>query len=546
MAGTVDVDTSKLGRKIEELSSEVKTIDTHVNEIGHSVDQVQVDLKELRTQFDQMMNDQKRAASLQRAATELVRVRQEIEQNFGNYRVIRETMLGALQATDLALVKKDTISRVSEELMLSTPNYWLAPCLVAISAWIGNDRDLANRAIAESVKRDEERTALTMALICRRNNRADVCHEWLALYFSNQNAAHFSEGSFVYIDAYINGVFGVDKMHLCDDYIGRWLAEIRGSSVNFEKKQNEIWKNYCAGFTCGLGDQYSELSKYAVEYDRISAYLERVNAAEAVLDDFGGLMSTEVNQGVMKERIDKNLIELISRYNDDEQPLRREEAYLLAIKKHDGNEGAAKAEIMAKERRRLTEAKNIVEQMVEAITGGDSGALSQKKTAVSFLGGYISKGIVDYVNEKKELFPKAVTLSVNGWNGTSEDGENTASLQQSYVAYNEEKRTSEIKAVENSTPKKFIIAAVVCAVLTFLGLAIMPVISVFALVGAVFFGIKALSFKTVKARKIEQINQNYDTLAEDGKKHIGASLSQWQEIKKHTDQFGSKPIHVVQ
>lgn len=520
-------------------------MDGHVDEIGHSVEQVQADLQELRAQFEQMMDDQKRSASLQRAATELVRVRQEIEQNFGNYRVIRETMLGALQATDLALVKKDTISRVSEELMLSTPKYWLAPCLVAISAWIGNDRDLADRAIAESVKRDEERTALTMALICRRNNRTDACHEWLSLYFSNQNAAHFSEGSFVYIDAYVNGVFGVDKMHLCDDYVSRWLAEIKGSSVNFEKNQHETWKNYCAGFTCGLGDQYSELSQYAVEYEQVSGYLERVNAAETVLNEFSGLMATEVNQGIIKERIDKNLIELISRYNDDEQPLRREEAYLLAVKRHDGDEAAARAEVMEKEQRRLNEAKNIVEQMVEAITSGDEGVLSQKKTAVSFLGGYISKGITDYVEEKKELFPDAITLSVNGWTGTSANGENTASLLQSYEHYTEEKRGSEIAAVEKTTPKAFTIAAAVCAALALLGLALSPVITVLALIAAAFFGVKVLTFKRVKERKIEKINQNCDALAEDGKKHITASLSQWQEIKKHTDRFGSNPIRVA-
>ena len=103
--------------------------------------------------------------------------------------------------------------------MLSTPKYWLAPCLVAVSAWIGNDRDLAERAIAEAVKRDEERTALTMALVCRRNNKVQTCYEWLSIYFAKQNASDFSEGTFTYLDAYVNGVFGPDDKHVCDDYI---------------------------------------------------------------------------------------------------------------------------------------------------------------------------------------------------------------------------------------------------------------------------------------------------------------------------------------
>ncbi|WP_026505176.1 hypothetical protein [Butyrivibrio sp. NC3005] len=90
--------------------------------------------------------------------------------------------------------------------MISTPEYWLAPCLVAVSAWIANDRDLAERAIKEACARDEEKTAITMALICRRNNRTQTCYEWLSIYFAKQDAADFSEGSFAYIDAYANGI----------------------------------------------------------------------------------------------------------------------------------------------------------------------------------------------------------------------------------------------------------------------------------------------------------------------------------------------------
>ena len=223
-------------------------VNENLREMKGSLREVDASLKQLIDGFNRMMNEQKRTADLQGALTELVRVRQEIEQRFGNYKIVRENMLGILQATDVALVKKTTISRISEELMLSTPDYWLAPCLVAVAAWIGNDRDLADRAIREAIKRDEEKTALTMALICRRNNRVDTCFEWLSIYFRNQSAANFSEGSFAYIDAYVNGIFGDDEKHMCDDYIARWINEIRGNSSAFESEQEAMWKSYCERF----------------------------------------------------------------------------------------------------------------------------------------------------------------------------------------------------------------------------------------------------------------------------------------------------------
>ena len=176
-------DIAKLESKIDQLSNTTNNMGSKMQEVSSEMKSLKAELEQIRKQFIEMHNAAERRAAVNQASTELIRVRQELEQNFGNYKVIRDNMLGVLQATDLALVKQDTISRVSEELMLSTPEYWLAPCLVAVSAWIGNNRELAERAIREAVRRDEEKTALTMALICRRNNRQDTCYEWLSIYF---------------------------------------------------------------------------------------------------------------------------------------------------------------------------------------------------------------------------------------------------------------------------------------------------------------------------------------------------------------------------
>ena len=351
-----------------------------------------------------MIVEQKKATALQQASTELVRVRQELEQNYGNYKVIRETMLGVLQATDLALVKKTTISIVSEELMLSTPNYWLAPCLVAISAWIGNDRDLAERAIIEAVKRDEERTALTMALICRRNNKIQTCYEWLSIYFANQDAANFSEGSFTYIDAYVNGVFGPDDKHMCSDYITKWINEIRGSSSLFEKEQEKLWNEYCNKFQKGIEEEFPDLKDSVQEYDRINDYVSRINSVEDITDNFTGIVNAYVDQERLKAMIDKNLISLVSRYDEAEEPLRKEEKYLIEVKKHEGDTDAAKEAIIAAERLRQVKALNLVEQMTRVIRSEGDVSPSEKKTAVSFLRGYINKGFNTYITEKRLIF----------------------------------------------------------------------------------------------------------------------------------------------
>ena len=203
MAEVTSYDINKLEKKIDYLSQisqevarTVGNVDASMNNLSNSMTQVSGTLKVLNENYERFRDESKKEAMLQKATSELIRVRQEIEQRFGRYSVVRETMLGVLKATDNALVKNATITNVSEELILATPDYWLSPCLVAVAAWIDNNRDLAERAIKVALERDEEKTALTMALICRRNNRIDTCYEWLSLYFEKLDARNFSENDY--------------------------------------------------------------------------------------------------------------------------------------------------------------------------------------------------------------------------------------------------------------------------------------------------------------------------------------------------------------
>ena len=541
----VNVDVRMLEKKVDIVLQTQNQTNMQLDEMGRELTQVQNNLSQLASRFEQLMREQKKMAALQQATTELVRVRQEIDSKFGDYKTVRGTMLGVLQATDLALVKKTTISRVSEELMLSTPKYWLAPCLVAVSAWIGNDRDLAERAIAEAVKRDEERTALTMALICRRNNRADACYEWLALYFSKQDAANFSEGTFTYIDAYVNGVFGPDKKHICDDYITRWLNEIRGSSSQFEQKQEESWKGYCDRFHNDIGSQYPALKKCVSEYDRINNYVGRITSVDAIAENFDGMVNAYVDQEVLKKSIDENLINLISRYDEDEEPLRKEEAYYVAVKRYDGDTALAKSAIEKADNMRRAKTLNLVEQMLKAVQGTEDVAPSKKKTAVSFLGDYIKKGFNSYITENKEAFPKTISINVEGWTGTSTDGDNYVQLSSDFDNFIEKRRAQDIEKATTKTPRNWLIASIISAVMAIAMLFVALPVGIGLLVVAAVCFVSRFNAQRDIRNKVAQINEDYDELSKLGKENISDCLSEWVEVKNITEKFDSEPVRDI-
>lgn len=542
---TVHIDVTRLERKIDALSETTEQLGKMVHDTSMALETANHNIQVLTQKFQQMVNDQKKQAALQQASTELVRVRQELEQNYGNYKIIRETMLGVLQATDLALVKKATISRVSEELMLSTPKYWLAPCLVAVAAWIGNDRDLAQRAIAEAVKRDEERTAITMALICRRNNRVDTCYEWLSIYFSHQNAANFSEGSFAYIDAYINGVFGPDKKHMCDDYVMQWMNEIRGNSSNLEASQEKTWKEYCNRFSLDISHLYPDLGDTVTEYENINEYVSRIMAVDSIAENLTGINNAYIDQNSLKANIDKSLIQLISRYNEDEEPLRKEEAYLQAIKYFEGDKEAARQSIIKIEQERQQQTLNLVEQMSNVILTDKDTSPSERKTAVSFLSGYIRKGFHTYITEKKEAFPNQITINVDGWSGTTEDGSNADALCSAFEADMTRRRAAELEKASRSNEKTLMIAAIVMAVFGLIGLVTVTGLGILLLIGAGVLAVLSVKTKKTTAEKIEAIEQSYASRIISGKEKINQTAQQWQNAKNVVYQFESKPVREI-
>ena len=66
-------------RRIQALESQVIEMDNSVRNIDYKVGYISEELADLKNRFLQLMDEQRRANIIQKAATELVRVRQEIE-----------------------------------------------------------------------------------------------------------------------------------------------------------------------------------------------------------------------------------------------------------------------------------------------------------------------------------------------------------------------------------------------------------------------------------------------------------------------------------
>ncbi len=490
MADTVTIDLSGVYSAINNLGNHIDKnltiVNGNVNNISKQVEEnrkeTEKELNYLKQQLFEMRKEQKKSAALQRAITEIIRVRQELEQKFGTQKLVRDNMLGILQANDLGLITKTTISQCTEQLMISAPKYWLAPALVALAAWISDNKALAQRAVKEAYKRDEAKTCLLFALITRRVNAGrisegkegtNVCFAWLSRYFSLQDPFKMKKSIISYVDSYTSGIFGVDKDNICEDQINEWLNKIISSKPEFEQEQNEYWKNFfaqCSSLQIPNTPEFKALQIVSPQYNDMMNYLKRIKASEdenpnrGIKSYIGKIKEEIVDKEQLVKDIDDQLYYLVTNFEDDEAPLRYEEKYLGYVKEFEGDEELAKKKMALEQEKRRDDPVDFVVRLRDAIVQPDAKP-SAKKTALAMMKGYIKNAFNDFIVEYKDKYPTKIDLIikdsgsvVNGrsfeWTGETENSENKEALVTSLKDVYESERKVALSKIDDETPTK--------------------------------------------------------------------------------------------
>src|ERR1044071_2463428 len=153
-------------RDLNGIRQEISTLSRVTEAVSRQVDNVQSQqaemdnrLMSLAQTFEAFVRADKLAKELNLAETRLTNVRAELETTYGHYAEVRRRTTGVLQALDTGVVSHETIQDTTEEVMVASPRYWLAPALVALAAWSRHDRTLADRALAEALRRDVAKTS---------------------------------------------------------------------------------------------------------------------------------------------------------------------------------------------------------------------------------------------------------------------------------------------------------------------------------------------------------------------------------------------------
>lgn len=511
------------------IHNDLQTLDSNVGAVNSNIKVVYDEIGSLAKEFHDFVSVQQRANRLNQAETRLVKIRQELEKKYGHYDIVRRTTTGILQADDIGIVKKDTISNATEELMISTPGYWLAPCLVALAAWINDQPELAEKAIKEGIKRNDEKTSLFFALICRRADRKEACLKWTQRYLANQDEENLDRKTIIVLDAFASGLFGADTEGVISRQMNEWLQHLE-EKPGFTEKQTQQWSEAINLKRKPIDtSSYTYLRKYSKTWPVLEDILEGAHLHAEMLEYLIGIFEQKVSTATVREQLDDILDSLVTDFDDEELPLRKEEKFEQFIVDFRGDESRARQN-MNVEQTAFETHKDFTQLLTNAAMKPETAhsSVSTQKFAFALSRDWVMNAYNDVVAQNRMKIPNEIEINVDTFNDTTVDGQNENELLERFSTLVSSERDAELATCVMSSFEQFclyggIAVGVIGLVMLLFGNKFLGLIAVIAGVGMV---LNHFSKKKDIENKRQNIAERYEKKRSSGSEIIRATLAE--------------------
>jgi len=524
------------------LISAVRTMDSQVAQLSTEVVEVNAKVNSVTSEFEEFLRDFKnyivqdiQDRRYQEALQNQVSIQQQLDNQFSHHQRVRRYITGILQAADTKLVRKEVMEAATAELMISIPHYWLVPALVALSAWINDDKELAEKALREAMKRDDEKTSLLFALICRRASRNSATMAWLQRYFAMQDPMDIERKMIVVLDTYANGMFGADSRNLCAEQIGGWIAEME-DVVGFREAQVTRWETAIAGKTPDtVNSSYPYLEKYATNWNELRAMLCNSGLHHALLEYVKGILEQPNGKtDNLKKQLDELLDSLVTNYDNAELPLREQKRIEDLVVECKGDEQRAMRKFEA-ERPAFDEKTDLMQLLTNAAMNPElvHASKATQKLSLAVSKDWMIEAYDNVTLKGRMAFVQEAKINIEGFECEVADDSDEEKLQGDIRNYFETLRDDAIAKVKQSTMDYFLIGAgIFVLILSFF--TSLPVV-----IGIVAAGLGVLKFYLGKknvTKTIADLQQQYAAVIEQAGNAIKAICAEMVDFRREAEE----------
>jgi len=203
---------SGLDRRLSDLVQKLSALDRHVDRVDDSVASlagtVVPAVKRIQSGLTALADEFKRSRVIDAARDRRDDLDRELAKEFGRHEEVRNLAKTIIHVVHTGVVDDRVLLETAQRRMVDLPDYWLAPAVVAIAAWLSHDKHKCDEALHLAMRLDRSKTALFMMLLLRHDNRGDALQRWIDIYLTGLRSKNLPADFQVVIDGVAGGALG--------------------------------------------------------------------------------------------------------------------------------------------------------------------------------------------------------------------------------------------------------------------------------------------------------------------------------------------------
>lgn len=287
-------------------------------------------------------------------------------------------------------------------------------------------------------------------------------------------------------------------------------------------------------------DSYPYLSKYSSTWPALEYIMEGALLHAEILEYFTAIFEQQASTDALKVQLDEILNDLVTDFDDEELPLKKEEKYNQFIIDFDGDTNRAKQHMQIEETAFETH-KDFTQLLTDAAMKPESShaSVSTQKFAIALSKDWISDAYNDIIAENRMQIPNEIDITVDTFKGKTTDGQNEAELIGSFNNLVDSEKKSALDSCVLSAFEKFCLFG--GGAIALVGLIMMLSDSGFLGVIAIIAGIGMIINHFSKKKKNDinrkNIENKFEEKRQNGSQIIRATLA---EVVDFRAEFAAK------
>ena len=414
-------------RNLGTVANELSGVIHNVMDVNDQVNKVEEKVASLNDEIKGLVQEIRETTIITNARQNIMYNNELIERKYGYYDRVRRNVLSLLDSIKNSRIRKASLLNLREELLLNSPNYWLANALAALISWIMDDREGASLELNNALRKNDKKTSIFFALVYLELGRMNTAQHWLEKYLSNQNPMNIDKDFVTVLDLVTAGVFGMDTREMVMNKLDDWFKRLN-SNQDIQNNQIELFTEYIQSWE-ETEVVMPRLEGKTPDIDILKNNLAITSSYNHVLKDLKDITYQERTS----KSVSDVLHDLIYDYEGNEQSLNKDNLRNRFIIECNGD--LQEANRLYKQQEHIYDEKmDVISMLSNIVVYKDNFNVSNETqmVALSLVYKYILEA---YEKRNKKINLDAFTISVLGFTTKTVDGTNGKTIHDEIQAY---------------------------------------------------------------------------------------------------------------